>query len=387
MTPDPMLSKSLSLSSTLGWVLLALISGASLLSADELSYTTYHFEDNADNTVFTSSISISKTVWPGTMVLMDVELDQIKLPPVLDGVSGASRPQRRQAQEFRKNRGQIILGVEQGLGADTRVAASIYHSEEADYLSRSIIGTLTQELFKKNTTVFLKGQYSVDSVGEIPRIGPMVNRYKEVHQAGASLTQLLSPSSWVRIGYDGVRQNGFNSDPYRHLRVNTAAGAGTPLFEDVRENHPKIRFRQAAWGDYAYSFEGLDASLLLHYRYYWDDWSIESHTVGVKGNKYVTPNWIVSPEYRFYRQSAAYFWSANYTSQNSAPYLTGDYKLQAFDSNNAGLGLTYLFKGMAENKPGLEFLLGCSLSLKYFRYFNTLDFSANVMEGRLLFDF
>ncbi len=357
------------------------------LAADELSYTTYYFGDNSQNSVFTSSISISKTVWRSTLVLMDVELDQISLPPILDGVSGASRPQRQEGQVYRKNRGQVILGVEQGLGSDTRVAASVYHSEEADYLSRSLIGSFTQELFKKNTTFFLKGQYSLDSVGEIPRVGNLVYRFKEVHQAGVALTQLLSPVSWIRLGYDGMRQNGFNSDPYRHLRVNTAPGAAMPIYEETREAHPKIRFRHAAWGDYAYSFADLDASVLLHYRYYWDDWSIDSHTFGLRGNKYVTPNWIISPEYRFYRQGAANFWRENYSSENSMPYLTGDYKLRDFDSNNAGLGLTYLFKGMAETRPSLDFLLGCSLSLKYFRYFNTLDFYADVIEGRLLFNF
>ena len=349
--------------------------------ADQIEYTAYYFKDNTNNKVATTAFSLAKTLWQKTMVMLDVELDQTTAPP-LDGVTGASRPPRQSKSEFRKNRGQIIAGIEQGLGDNTKVIGSYYFSEEVDYSSQSIIGGITQEMFQKNLTLTLSGQYTVDSVGEINKDGSITNRFKETHQASLILSQLLSPTTILRLGGDGMRNHGFLSDPYRKL---PRIISNDPLIKDtIQERHPSLRFRQAAWIELSQFFRDLDASAIVNYRYYWDDWGVKSHTGSLKINKYITPNWILSPEYRYYQQSAADF--GDYATGNAGGYDAADYKLSLFSSNNVGIGLTCFLRTFGKNHPTWDFLTNTSVSAMYFRYFNDTapsNFSANVFAPSL----
>jgi len=343
--------------------------------ADQLEYTAYVFSDNQENQVATTSFNLAKTLWQKTMLLLDIEMDQLTIPP-LDGVTGASRPPRNSAESFKKNRGQVIVGLEQGIGDNSSLVGSYYHSREVDYLSHSVVGSIKQELFQKNLTILVRGQYTFDKVGELLSSGQVFNRTKETQQANFTITQLLSPVLVLRFGGDAMYQFGFLSDPYR--KVERVAGTTTQL---LSENHPGERWRQAAWAELSRYLKTVDASVVVNYRYYWDDWGVKSHTAQIKTNKYITKNWIFSPEYRYYIQNDADF--GGYPGD----FFTGDYKLKSFDSQNIGAGLTWYLRGVAANTPTLDFLEGASIAVLYFRYWNSLDFNANVFEGRVKFEF
>jgi hypothetical protein len=364
---------------------LLLLALAGAAAADQIEYTAYYFGDNSDNTVATTSFSLAKTLWRRTMLLLDVELDQTTVPP-LDAVTGASRPQRQSKSAFRKNRGQIIGGVEQGLGDNTKVLASYYFSQEVDYQSQSFIGGITQDFFQKNFTVSLRGQYTLDSVGEITPTGEIRNQSKETHQGSIVLTQLLSPTSILRAGVDGMRNHGYLSDPYRKIAI---PRADNPLLDDtIAERHPSLRFRQAVWGELSQYLTGMEGSLILNYRYYWDDWGVTSHTASLKINKYITRDWIFTPEYRYYEQSAADF--GEYALANPGEFDAADYKLSLFSSNNVGLGLTCFLRAFSRSHPTWDFLNNSSIAFMYFRYFNDTapnNFYANVLETRMKFTF
>ena len=105
-------------------LLTGFLSLSALARADQLEYTTYRFTDNSNNEVFTTAFNLAKTLWTKTVVLLDIEVDRITVPPLLDGLTGASRPQRRSAQDFVKSRGQAIMGFEAGLGENALFSAS-----------------------------------------------------------------------------------------------------------------------------------------------------------------------------------------------------------------------------------------------------------------------
>lgn len=342
---------------------------ASLCPADEVAYTAYYYWDEVENTVATTSFSMAKTLWRKTMLMLDIELDQVTAPALdVDATSGASRPRRQATREFRKSRGQIIAGAEQALGGSTRVAGSYYFSQEIDYRSQAVVGTLTQELFQKNLTLSLRGQYTLDSVGEILLDGSLVNRLKETHQGAFTATQLLSRTTILRLGGDGYRYQGFLSDPYSN------------------DAHPSERWRQSAWTEVSQYLTGLEGSLILDYRYYWDDWDIESHTAQLRLNKYLTRDLIFSPWYRYYIQAAASFYGM---PANEELHST-DYKLSAFESNTMGAEVTWYLRSLGRRRPGLAFLANSSVSTMYFRYFNNAQegqFTCNVVQTRINFSY
>jgi Protein of unknown function (DUF3570) len=360
--------------------LLFCISG---IFADQIEYTNYYFRDNKNNKVATPAFSLMKTLWQRTQVMLDIELDQATSPPVLDGVTGASRPQRNKKTEFVRNRGQAIIGLGQGLGDNTKLNASYYFSQEVDYASQSFVLGLTQDLFLKNLTVVLRGQYTMDSVGELLESGAILNRFKETHQGSLVVSQLLSPTTIFRVGADAMRDQGFLSNPYLKNFFDPVTQTS------ITNPHPNTRYRQALWTEISQYLRGLEASLILSYRYYWDDWSLSSHTLTFKLNKYITQDWIVSPEYRYYDQTGVDF--GDYAKGQPNYYRSDDeYKLSPFTSHNSGMSSTFYLRAFSKRLPSWEFLNNTSISLMYFRYFNNAlgdNFASNIVETRVKFTF
>ncbi len=368
-------------------LLIFLLSLHASLYADQLAYNTYYVADNSQVNIFTTSFSLAKSLYKHTTLLLDIELDQVGQPLLtsasLDVISSASRPKRNVigTGEYKKNRGQFIVGLEQGLGDNTRFALNYYNSQEEDYQSQSGIATLTQELFEKNLTLSLRGQYNMDIVGEIISDEQMLENNKEVFQLSFGLTQLLSPTTFMRMGVDERLDSGFLSDPYKKIAMPNAIN---PVIVDyVTGNAPTERYRSAGWLEMSHFLSDLNGSVIGHYRYYQDDWEIISHTFKFIFNKYITDHVIFSPEYRYYTQTAAYFVS----SPGKNGYYSRDPKLQAHDAHYAGANLSYYLGGFAKGNPDLDFLQNSSWDIMYFRYFDTLKYSSNVMETQIKFSF
>lgn len=347
-----------------------------------LGFTTYYFSDSGDNSVVTTSFNLAKKFLRETLLLIDIELDQVTVPPVT-AVTGATRPQRRKSEPFEKNRGQVIVGLQQGIGENAKLAANYYRSQEIDYVSNSFIGTYSMEFNDKNTTLTVRGQYNADRVGKILDNGDITNRRKKTYNGSCNLSQILSPNTVVDVSYDFVLHKGFQSDPYRQVRVFDVVGGSTT----VDELHPDTRARHAAATRLSQFIPPIKASLIGSYRYYFDSWSVTSHTAEVKFNKYILNDLVFGVDYRYYTQHAAYFYRDRYAGveyENGA-FRTADYKLKTFASNNFGFNLTYLLRGLAKANADLEFLQDSSIELMYFRYFNNLDFSANIIQASIKF--
>lgn len=349
---------------------------------DQMGFTSYFFSDSGENSVITTSFNLAKKFLERTAFLIDIELDQVKVPAVT-AVTGATRPQRRINEPFEKNRGQVILGMEQGLGPTTTIAANVYRSQEVDYTSTSVIGTLSQDLNDQNTTFTLRGQYNADLVGEILPDGSLVNKKKKVYTGSLNVSQILSPTTVLDVGYDMVRLKGFLSDPYRQVKVTDDNG----VFVVTNELHPASRTRQAVAGKLSQMIPTIKASLIGSYRYYFDNWKVKSHTAEVKLNKYIVSDLIFGVSYRYYTQSSACFIKDKYVGQQylGESLRTADYKLKAFGSNNVGFSLEWLMRSLGKMNPDLDFLQNSSVEIMYFRYFNDLDFSANILQASLKF--
>lgn len=346
-----------------------------------LGFTTYYFSDSGDNRVITTSFNLAKRLLANTLLLFDIELDQVTVPPVT-AVTGATRPQRRKNEPFEKNRGQIIVGIQQGVSEHATLAVNYYRSQELDYRSNAAVLTYSHEFNEKNTTLTLRGQYNADLVGKILENGDLTNERKRTYTGSLNVSQVLSPTAVLDFSYDVVLHKGFLSDPYRQVRVYDALGASTL----VDEFHPDYRVRHAGALRFSQFIVPIKASFIASYRYYFDTWKVRSHTAEVKFNKYIFNDLVFGVDYRYYTQTQASFYSDRYAQLNlAADYRTSDYKLKPFSSNNFGFSLTYLLRGLAKGNPDLEFLRDSAIELMYFRYFNDLDFSANILQATVKF--
>ena len=348
----------------------------------EMGFTNYYFTDSGANKVVTTSFNLARKLLEQTTLLLDIELDHVTVPPIT-AVTGASRPQRDKSQPFEKSRGQVILGMEQGIGQNLTVAASFYRSQEVDYISTSAVGTVSLDMFRKNTTLTLRGQYNADKVGKILESGDVYNQNKFVYTGAVDLTQVLSPTTVMDLAYDVVRLKGLLSDPYLQVGVIDDAG-GSVLVDEL---HPGTRTRHAGTARLSQYIPGIRASLIGSYRYYWDTWYVKSHTAELKLNKYITKDLVFGVDYRYYTQTGSWFYQPAYTGTGytESLYRTVDYKLTPFSSNNFGLSLSFMLRGLGAPGSDFEFLENSSIELTYFRYFNTLDFSADIVQFAVKF--
>lgn len=357
---------------------------AATARADRIEYSLARYDDNSDNKVASTSFSLLKTLFERTRLMLDIELDQTTVPPLLttDEITGASRPARQSKSAFLKNRGQIIAGAQRDLFTATEISANVYFSQEVDYRSLSALGSVTQSFAQNNFTVTLTGQYTLDSVGEIRDNGSLLNRGKEIHKASLQITQLLSPQTYVRAGLDGERDQGFLSDPYRKY-----VGAGGAILPEVV---PSTRFRSAAWLEYSKFLVALAGSWSAEYRYAWDDWGLAAHEAWFKFNKYISPDLILSAQYRYSFQDGIDF--GDYERNNPGTFhAPGDYKLQTGEYHLVGIGTTLYLRAFCRKHPNWDFLRRSSVAAKYGRNFRGDSqqdkYFGNLVEARLRFDF
>ena len=102
-------------------------------------------------------------------------------------------------------------------------------------------------------------------------------------------------------------------------------------------------------------------------------------------NQYITENAIVRYRYRFYTQTAADFYSDDYVDPTGIDgFRTADYRLEAFNSHLFGARLD-LNLGVLHRSSAL--LGRAHFNLKFERYFNSNNFSANILESGLVYKF
>ncbi|MCA9727618.1 MAG: DUF3570 domain-containing protein [Candidatus Eisenbacteria bacterium] len=291
----------------------------------------------------------------------------------VDAITTASRPISGEDayQDFTKVRNEVRASLDRG-----PAHVGYYVSKESDYFAQQVDGEWTQSLAQDNTYLSGGGSYGWD------RITPLADQdtatpddHRNTTHGSLILTQLLSATTVVRLGGELERVEGLQHNPYR----NVYAGGGP-----VPERHPSTRNRRDAFLRLSQYFRNR-SSVQIDYRYYTDDWGVQSQTVGAKLNQYVGPNVVVRYRYRYYDQGAADFYRAEYVLADGIDgYRTGDYRLRPIQAHLFG-GM--LEVGLAAIPATPQWLRSSRLTLSYERYFNDINFSANVFETGLSVDF
>ncbi len=303
------------------------------------------YADSDHTTVISPLVQGTADVTPETTVTLGYVADVVSSASV-DVVSQAS------ATTIHDTRQQASASVVQTIGS-LKLHGGYSYSHENDYLSNSLNAGLDQELFDKNTTLSLGYSLSLNDVG---RSGDLnFSRGLDNHGVSASWTQIVSPTLVTQVTYELGYASGFQSSPYRFVPVRMNVDAAPELW--VMETDPSTRMRNAfvlgvnrAIGD--------DSSVQADYRYYFDDWGITSHTLGLRYFTHLTHDLELRLRERFYTQGSASFYQENYTTVTK--YITFDRELSSLWSETLGAKLSYLLT------PHLEAEL--KVDIFYFKY-------------------
>ena len=263
-----------------------------------------------------------------------------------------------------RQEGTLSVGLH---GRRSRLTVSGTFGTERDYLSRSVGGSASIDLPGRNTTVAIAYSHSFDQVcdkdngmatpqeavaltggdpcrkkngvsgKDLP--GMTVWRDLSIDTAQATITQNLSPTMNLQIAAYGQVLEGFQSNPYRRVRV----GANSP-----QEHVPSTRDRWSLSARVNQYLPRLHAAVHFDARFYDDTWGVVGGDVELAYSQYVGKSLLLRFYARVYQQSAARFFKDAFyyqTESTAGEYFTGDRELSPVRNESFGAKLTLITLG------------------------------------------
>lgn len=180
---------------------------------------------------------------------------------------------------------------------------------------------------------------------------------RNTYSASFSFSQIISKKAQFSIFFDIVQQNGWLANPMQRVyfsdKSNYYIGNGESIpnytsktnkdvfrLADDIERLPDTRFKLPIGGRFNFYINEV-ISFRSYYRYYYDDWGIESHTATIELPIKVSDKFTLYPSYRYYTQTAADYFAPFEKHISTNEYYTSDYDLSAFNSNQYGFGVSY----------------------------------------------
>lgn len=290
----------------------------------------------------------------------------------IDAITTASRPISGDAfEDFTKVRNEFTGQLTHGA-----TEVDYYMSSESDYLAQQVGARHSKSFNDEELNVSLGASYGWDRIEPLADDDTQTgNESKTTVHWNAIATRVLTPKTILRLGVEYNIVSGLQHNPYRNVY---AGGTNVP------ERHPDHRHRRDAFLKMN-TYLGNRSSIKMAYRFYNDDWGIDSHALEGTLSQYVTHGLFASWQYRYYTQTAADFHRDSYTSTSGVGgYVTGDYRLGPLSSNLFGIALDVGLEAFAVQS---EVLRHMGVRLNYERYFNSNNYSASILTTQVAYRF
>ncbi len=253
--------------------------------------------------------------------------------PILGDTNSTSVP----LQHMQDVRNSIALELPVTIGIHGLTPSAAY-SQESDYISTG--GALNYSLLlnEKNTTLNagLAGTWdrALDTLGQW--------HDKTSFDVLVGLNQLLGPKTVLGATFTYGQANGYLNDPYRFIvgaddpQLDADNPAGTP------EQRPGFKQKEVVRVSLTQFITPANASVEAAYRFYNDSFGITAQMAEVTWYQKIGKHVVLSPSFRYYYQTQAYFYYEILPGSINAPpfqYYSPDYRLSQFQSFTVGLNL------------------------------------------------
>lgn len=210
-----------------------------------------------------------------------------------------------------------------------------------------------------------------------PRFEVFADEGRNSYSLGFGLSQILHKKVQGSLALDLVRQTGLLSTPFQRVYFGDVADSFIDNFQlaDAIEILPDSRFKIALGGRLNWYVNEMVA-VRTFYRYYFDDWGINSHTASIEVPIKIADKFTLYPSYRFYNQTAADYFSPYEEGVSTDTYYTSDFDLSEYAANQFGFGVSYtdIFSKAHIWKFGLK-----SIDLKFYQYDRDTTFSSSII--------
>jgi hypothetical protein len=311
---------------------IALLLATASARADEVAGALYVRTDSDQTTVISPRARANKQLGESSRVDVTYAADVWTSASIDIRTSASVRPVTEQRDE-------LDLGFSQDF-QDLHLRSAYRFSTEHDYTSHGITLGGGLDLANNASTLDLNLHAIGDTVGQSGN--PNFKRSLTTLDASLSFTQVIDPMMFVQLTYELAHNIGYQSSPYRYVGVGGTGfgcvGASLCLPERVptqRTRHALAVLVRRALGE--------KVSAGLNYRYYFDDWSLGSHTLLADLGWNLAEHTVLSLRYRFYVQNAVEFYKPIYTSLATDELRTRDRELSKLTYHRAGAELEHDF--------------------------------------------
>ena len=230
-------------------------------------------------------------------------------------------------------------------------------SVENDYESLFFGGSVAVAMNRKHTTLSTGFLYADDTIEpsnleddvayqapSVATCGFALGRIPEADKTAlstyVSLNQVIDRYSTFEMALGYKYNDGFLSDPYKQAYILFAPN-GCALSDrlTVADSRPDERTIYTVSARYRQFIPLTNSALHLNYRYYDDDWEIESHTMEVVWYQNFIRGWQLVPSIRWYSQTEAGFYEPYYETARLDRLASGDYRLSGYGALTYKLGL------------------------------------------------
>ena len=146
----------------------------------------------------------------------------------------------------------------------------------------------------------------------------------------ASYSRILNKTTMVQFGFGYIDKSGFLSDPYKVVFVEGQL---------IGDNRPDGRTAKTFFSRLRFFSEVANGALHLDYRYYTDNWEIDSHTIDLAWYQNIADDWQLIPSVRLYSQTSSFFYENFYESVRVDGFHSTDYRLSEYGAVTYGLKL------------------------------------------------
>ncbi|PKA83506.1 uncharacterized protein DUF3570 [Ulvibacter sp. MAR_2010_11] len=224
---------------------------------------------------------------------------------------------------------------------------------EFDYTSVGFGGSYSKLFNEKNTEISINANVYLDSWSliypielrpiEDSGLEPLPTKNRNSYAVGLNISQILSKKLQGSMSIELVQQEGLLSTPFQRIyfsdKPDFFVGNNFQIADDV-ERLPDMRFKTALGGRLNYYINEIFV-VRTSYRYYFDDWGINSHTASIEVPIKLGDKFTLYPSYRYYNQTAADYFFKNNEALSTDEFYTSDYDLSEFSANQYGFGITY----------------------------------------------
>ncbi|TDE07299.1 DUF3570 domain-containing protein [Flavobacterium sandaracinum] len=231
----------------------------------------------------------------------------------------------------------------------------IYPTELHEY-SKYGAAFLNQGYFSGVSVLDQNGQSTTNYLPSAFQTVNAVNRNS--FSASVGFSQVLTKKLQVSVFLDVLQQQGLLSSPYHRIyfadkanfyigqpqyisNYESTSNAGVYKLADDIERLPDSRFKLPVGARLNY-YINERFIVRTYYRFYSDNWDIQSHTATIELPVKLSDKFTVFPMYRYYTQTASKYYAPYESHLSTEKFYTSDADLATFDANQYGFGINYI---------------------------------------------